>query len=102
MGTGEPLYNYENIITFIREMRSKMGMSSRHITLSTCGIVPKIYDLANEGLSINLAISLHAINDDKRKTIMPIANKYSINQLIDACLNYFDKTKRRISLNIFL
>ncbi|AID44550.1 Ribosomal RNA large subunit methyltransferase N [Candidatus Arthromitus sp. SFB-mouse-NL] len=102
MGTGEPLYNYENIITFIREMRSKMGMSSRHITLSTCGIVPKIYDLANEGLSINLAISLHAINDDKRKTIMPIANKYSINQLIDACLNYFDKTKRRISFEYLL
>lgn len=102
MGTGEPLYNYENIITFIREMRDKMGMSNRHITLSTCGIVPKIYDLANEGLNINLAISLHAITDDKRKTIMPVANAYSIDQLIDACIFYFNKTKRRISFEYLL
>ncbi len=102
MGTGEPLYNYENIVTFIGEMRDKMGMSNRHITLSTCGIVPKIYDLANEDLSINLAISLHAVTDEKRKTIMPIANAYSIDQLIDACIYYFDKTKRRISFEYLL
>lgn len=102
MGTGEPLYNYENIITFIHEMRNKMGMSNRHITLSTCGIVPKIYDLAREGLSINLAISLHSVTDEKRKTIMPIANAYSIDQLIDACIYYFDQTKRRISFEYLL
>ncbi|BAK81063.1 23S rRNA (adenine(2503)-C(2))-methyltransferase RlmN [Candidatus Arthromitus sp. SFB-rat-Yit] len=102
MGTGEPLYNYENVVTFIHEMKSKMGMSNRHITLSTCGIVPKIYDLAKEDLNINLAISLHAVSDDKRKTIMPIANKYSIDQLIEACLDYFDKTKRRISFEYLL
>lgn len=102
MGTGEPLYNYENIVTFIREMKDKMGMSNRHITLSTCGIVPKIYDLAKEDLNINLAISLHAVTDDKRKTIMPIANAYSIDQLVDACIFYFNETKRRISFEYLL
>ncbi len=102
MGTGEPLYNYENIVTFIREMKDKFGMSSRHITLSTCGIVPKIYDLAEEDLSLNLAISLHAVTDEKRKTIMPISNAYSIDELIDACIYYFDKTGRRISFEYLL
>lgn len=102
MGTGEPLYNYDNVVTFIREMKNKLGMSSRNITLSTCGIVPRIYDLAKEGLSINLAISLHAVNDGKRKSLMPIANKYSIDELIKACVYYFDETKRRISFEYLL
>ena len=102
MGTGEPLYNYENIISFIGEMKNKFGMSNRHITLSTCGIVPKIYDLARENLSINLAISLHAVNDEKRKKIMPVAYSYSISELIDACIYYFENTKRRISFEYLL
>lgn len=102
MGTGEPLYNYDNVITFIHEMKDKLGMSSRHITLSTCGIVPRIYDLSEEGLSINLAISLHAVTDGKRKSLMPIANKYSIDELVKACVHYFDKTKRRISFEYLL
>ena len=102
MGTGEPLYNYDNVVTFIRDMKDKLGMSSRHITLSTCGIVPRIYDLAKEGLSINLAISLHAVNDGKRKSLMPISNKYSIDELIEACIYYFDETKRRISFEYLL
>lgn len=102
MGTGEPLYNYENVISFIYEMRYKMGMSNRNITLSTCGIVPRIYDLANEDIKINLAISLHAVNDEKRKNIMPIAYKYSIEELINACIYYFDRTKRRISFEYLL
>lgn len=102
MGTGEPLYNYENIISFICEMKDKLGMSNRHITLSTCGIVPKIYDLAREKLNINLAISLHAVNDEKRKKIMPVAYSYSISELIDACIYYFENTKRRISFEYLL
>lgn len=102
MGTGEPLYNYENVIDFIYEMKYKMGMSNRNITLSTCGIVPKIYDLANEDTKINLAISLHAVNDEKRKSIMPIAYTYSIEELINACIYYFDRTKRRISFEYLL
>lgn len=102
MGTGEPLYNYENIISFIGEMKNKFDMSNRHITLSTCGIVPKIYDLARENLSINLAISLHAVNDEKRKKIMPVAYSYSISELIDACIYYFENTKRRISFEYLL
>lgn len=102
MGTGEPLYNYENVLSFINEMKNKFNMSNRHITLSTCGIVPKIYDLANECININLAISLHAVNDEKRKTLMPIANLYSIDELIDACVYYFNKTRRRISFEYLL
>ena len=102
MGTGEPLHNYNNVISFIHEMKNKKGMSRRNITLSTCGIVPKIYDLAKEKLSINLAISLHAGNDYLRKKIMPIANFYSIDELIDACIYYFNETKRRISFEYLL
>lgn len=102
MGTGEPLYNFENVMIFINEMRNKLGMSNRNITLSTCGIVPKIYDLANKDTKINLAISLHAVNDEKRRNIMPVAYAYSIEELIDACIYYFEKTKRRISFEYLL
>ncbi len=102
MGTGEPLYNYKNVVSFIYEMKDKFGMSSRNMTLSTCGIVSKIYDLANENMNINLAISLHAVSDKKRRTIMPVANLYSISELIDACIYYFATTKRRISFEYIL
>ena len=102
MGTGEPMHNYDNIVLFVREMKNKLGMSNRHITISTCGIVPKIYDLAQEGININLAISLHAVNDEKRKSLMPIANVYSISQLVDACIYYFETTKRRVSFEYLL
>ena len=80
-------------------MKYKHGNSigQRHITLSTCGIVPKIIELADLNLSITLAISLHAFSDEKRKTIMPIANKYSINEILESCRYYMDKTGRRIT-----
>lgn len=102
MGTGEPMHNYDNIVSFVHEMKNKMGMSNRHITISTCGIVPKIYDLAIEGININLAISLHAVSDEKRKTLMPVANSYTIDELIEACIYYFDTTKRRVSFEYLL
>lgn len=104
MGIGEPLDNYDEVIRFIKLATSVNGknMSERNITLSTCGIVPKIYDLANEGLSINLAISLHATSDEKRKKTMPIANSYTINEILKACKFYFDKTGRRVSFEYVL
>lgn len=99
MGSGEPLDNFDNVIKFINLVNSEYGLNigQRHITLSTCGIVPKIIELADMKFSITLAISLHAFNDEKRKTIMPIANKYSINEILDACTYYMEKTGRRIT-----
>ncbi len=104
MGSGEPLDNYDNILKFIKLLNSEEGLniSARNITLSTCGLVDKINLLAESRLQITLAISLHAPNDEIRKTMMPIANKYSIAQLIEACKNYYDKTKRRISFEYSL
>lgn len=98
MGSGEPLDNYENVVKFIRLITDKNGLniSERNISLSTCGIVPKIYQLADENFNTTLTISLHATTDEKRKEIMPIANKYSINEILDACKVYFEKTKRKI------
>ena len=98
MGCGEPLDNYANVVRFIRLANAKEGLniSIRHISLSTCGLVDKILKLADEGLGINLTISLHASNDEVRKSIMPIANKYTIKEILDACDYYFEKTKRRI------
>lgn len=99
MGSGEPLDNYDNVIKFLNLVNAEYGLNigQRHITLSTCGIVPKIIELANLNLSITLAISLHAFSDEKRKTIMPIANKYSINEILEACRYYMNKTGRRIT-----
>ena len=99
MGSGEPLDNYDNVIKFLELVNADYGLNigQRHITLSTCGIVPKIYELADRESNITLAISLHAYNDDIRKSIMPIANKYTIKQLLDACRYYLDKTGRRIT-----
>ena len=99
MGSGEPMDNYDNIVKFVKIISSDMGLniSQRNITVSTCGIVPKIRELADEGFSITLALSLHAPNDEIRKTIMPVANKYALKDVISACDYYFKKTGRRVS-----
>ena len=99
MGSGEPLDNYDNVVKFLKEVNAEYGLNigQRHITISTCGLVPKIYELADEGLTITLAISLHAFSDEKRKEIMPIANKYSIKEILAACEYYIKKTNRRVT-----
>lgn len=104
MGSGEPMDNYDNLLLFIKLLNDKRGLniSARNITVSTCGIVPKIYELADRQLQITLAISLHAPNDELRKTMMPIANKYSINEVMDACRYYIEKTGRRITFEYSL
>ena len=104
MGTGEPMDNYDNLVRFVRLLSSPEGLniSQRNITVSTCGIVPNMYKLADEGLQITLALSLHAPNDEKRRELMPIANKYSIDEVLDACRNYFAKTGRRITFEYSL
>ena len=97
MGSGEPLDNYDNTIKFLRLVSSEKGIniSLRNISLSTCGIVPKMYKLADEGLPINLTISLHQPFDEKRKQLMPIAKTYKIEEILKACDYYFEKTGRR-------
>lgn len=104
MGMGEPLDNFDNLVKFVIILNDKNGyhMSRRNITVSTCGIVPKIYELADKELGITLAISLHSAFDEKRKTIMPIANRYSIEALIGACSYYFEKTGRRLTFEYSL
>ncbi|MBR6271878.1 MAG: 23S rRNA (adenine(2503)-C(2))-methyltransferase RlmN [Lachnospiraceae bacterium] len=99
MGSGEPLDNYDNVIKFIKLISDPDGynMSRRNITLSTCGLVPEVFRLADEGLPITLAISLHAPNDELRRQTMPIANRYGIAEIMKACEYYFNKTGRRIS-----
>ncbi|MCL1924131.1 MAG: 23S rRNA (adenine(2503)-C(2))-methyltransferase RlmN [Defluviitaleaceae bacterium] len=99
MGIGEPLDNYDNVLKFIRMLSDEYGqnLSQRSITLSTCGLVDKIYKLADEGLAITLAISLHAPDDDTRKKTMPIAKVHSMESLFKAANYYFEKTGRRIS-----
>lgn len=104
MGSGEPLDNYDNVLKFLNIIHHEKGhnLSYRNITLSTCGLVPKIYDLADEGIPITLSISLHSPFDDIRKTIMPIAKVYSIEEIINACRYYFKKTNRRITMEYTL
>ncbi len=99
MGIGEPLDNFDNVISFLKLLSDKRGknLSLRHVSVSTCGIVPRIKELAQLGLGITLSVSLHAANDTTRSEIMPVNNKYSISELIDACKEYFSKTGRRIS-----
>ena len=99
MGTGEPMDNYDNIVKFIRMLSDEHGLniSQRNITVSTCGIVEKIKQLADEELAITLAISLHAYNQEKRREIMHVANKYDLSEVMDACRYYFEKTGRRIT-----
>ncbi len=97
MGSGEPLDNYDEVVRFLRLLSSEEGLnvSPRNVSLSTSGLVPKMYELANEGLPVNLTVSLHAAFDEERKRIMPVAKRYSIAEILDACANYFDKTGRR-------
>ncbi|MBR4983002.1 MAG: 23S rRNA (adenine(2503)-C(2))-methyltransferase RlmN [Lachnospiraceae bacterium] len=104
MGTGEPMDNYDNLIRFLRLISDDKGqnISQRNITVSTCGIVPNMRRLAEEKLQITLALSLHATTDEKRKQLMPIANKYSLKEVIDACKFYFEKTGRRITFEYSL
>ncbi len=104
MGSGEPLDNYDNLLRFIELLTDEDGMnlSQRSLTVSTCGIVPGIYKLADEKLSINLALSLHASNDEKRKELMPIANTYTIAEVLDACRAYFDRTGRQLTFEYSL
>ncbi|MDO4633412.1 MAG: 23S rRNA (adenine(2503)-C(2))-methyltransferase RlmN [Eubacteriales bacterium] len=104
MGTGEPLDNYDNLLQFIRMLSDEKGLhiSQRNITVSTCGIVPRIYDLAEEHLAITLALSLHASTQQKRTELMPIALKYDLSEVLDACRHYFEKTGRRMTFEYSL
>ncbi len=99
MGMGEPLDNFDNVLRFLELVSSENGLNigARHITLSTCGIVPKINELAEHRLQINLAVSLHAPNDEIRAKTMPIAKAYPMDRLLKACRDYFDKTGRRVT-----
>ena len=104
MGTGEPLDNYDNLIRFIKIISDEQGynISQRNITVSSCGIVPKIRKLADEHLTITFALSLHAPTDDERKKLMPIAYQYTLAETLDACKEYFEKTGRRITFEYSL
>lgn len=104
MGTGEPLDNYENLIRFLRLLTDEKGynLSARNITVSSCGIVPRIYDLADENLPITFALSLHAPTDEERKELMPVAHRYTLAETLDACRAYFDRTGRRVTFEYSL
>ena len=104
MGSGEPLDNFDNTKQFLKLVNDKNGLNIgyRHITLSTCGVVPKMYELADLEIPINLALSLHSPYDESRKEIMPIANAYSIKEVIDACKYYIKKTNRRVTFEYSL
>lgn len=104
MGTGEPLDNYDNLIRFIRIINDEQGknISQRNITVSSCGLVPQIKRLADEGFSITFALSLHSPTDEDRRKLLPIANKYSIAELMDVCRYYFEKTGRRVTFEYSL
>ena len=104
MGIGEPLDNYDNVIRFLNLVGHEDGLNIgyRHISLSTCGVVNKIDMLAKEAFPITLSISLHASNDETRSSIMPINKKWGIDALLDACLRYYETTKRRISFEYTL
>ena len=104
MGTGEPMDNYDNFLKFIHILTDEHGLniSQRNVTVSTCGIVPRIYDLAKEHLQITLALSLHGSNQNKRKELMPVANKYELSEVLEACDAYFEETGRRITFEYSL
>ncbi len=104
MGIGEPLDNYDNTIRFLRLVSDErgLGIGLRHISLSTCGLVPRIYDLAKEGLPVTLSVSLHASDDETRSALMPINRKYRIAELMKACRHYFETTGRRVSFEYTL
>ena len=98
MGSGEPLDNYDQVMKFLRLLREPDGLriSLRNVSLSTCGLVPEMYRLAEENLPVTLCVSLHAPNDEIRRRTMPIANRYSISEILEACRNYLRKTGRRV------
>ena len=104
MGSGEPLDNYDNTLKFLYIIHDEKGhnISYRNITLSTCGIVPNIYKLADEGLPITLSISLHTPFDEDRKKIMPIGHRYTIDDIIKACKYYINQTNRRVTMEYIL
>ncbi len=104
MGIGEPFDNYDNVLKFLEILNHPLGLEigQRHMTVSTCGIVPKIYDYAKFKLQVNLAISLHAPNDEIREQIMPINKKYKINELFEALRYYIKETNRRITIEYIL
>lgn len=104
MGSGEPMDNYDNLVRFIRLLTDENGLnlSQRNITVSTCGLVPGILKLSEEGLQITLALSLHAPNDEVRKTLMPVANSYHLADVLSACHTYFEKTGRRLTFEYSL
>ena len=104
MGTGEPLDNYENLVQFVKMLTDENGLniSQRNLTVSTCGIVPKIRQLAEEKFQMTLALSLHATTQEKRKALMPIANKYDLKEVLDACRYYYEQTGRRITFEYSL
>lgn len=104
MGIGEPFDNYDNVMSFIRIINSNKGISigARHITVSTCGIVPKIEQFSNENLQVNLALSLHAANDELRNKLMPINKVYNISKLIDSLKKYLDNNNRRVTFEYIL
>ena len=104
MGTGEPLDNFDHLLRFITLLTDENGLhlSQRNLTVSTCGIVPKMRKLAQKKLQITLALSLHGATDEKRRELMPIANTYSLAQLMEACAYYFEQTGRRITFEYSL
>lgn len=97
MGSGEPLDNYDNVVKFVRDMAAEGGinLSPRNVSLSTCGLVPNMYKLAEEGLPLNLTVSLHNVTDEERARTMPVAHAYKIEEILRACTNYFNHTGRR-------
>lgn len=104
MGIGEPMDNFDNVVNFLKILSCEKGMnmSLRHVSVSTCGVVPRIYELAELKLGITLSISLHASNNKARSEIMPVNNRYDINELLKACKYYFKVTGRRISFEYAL
>jgi 23S rRNA (adenine2503-C2)-methyltransferase len=104
MGSGEPMDNYDNFLQFVRLLTDENGLhiSARNVTVSTCGLVPQMRMLAKEHLQITLALSLHATTDEKRRKLMPIAYKYTIAEIMDACKFYFEQTGRRITFEYSL
>lgn len=104
MGIGEPLDNYDNVVNAIRLINHPKGLNigARHISISTSGLIPKIYQLAEENIQCTLSISLHATNNEKRSSMMPVNQTYPIEELLQACKDYTEKTNRRISFEYAL
>ena len=104
MGIGEPFDNFDNVMNAIGIINNPKGLEigARHISISTCGVVPKIYEIADRDLQCTLSISLHQANNEKRSALMPINNAYNIEELMEACKYYIEKTNKRISFEYAL